>query len=141
MWVAISQENLLKWRCTCKTLKSLRFKKVNCVTLEILGPHYEWNANGHDKLSVISFPVWGVQDVWLGSWLGLWVVLNNCIGFAVAYLYLSLVEELSGKHCSVVRSQIRLPLFCILISPFSTYFQYTPISSFLVMIHLDHIPV
>ncbi|KAF8592319.1 hypothetical protein K439DRAFT_1643785 [Ramaria rubella] len=77
-------------------------KKVNRVALEVLGPHYEWSADGHDKLSVIGFPVWGVRDVWSGSWLGLWVVLNNRIGFAVAYLYLSLVEELGGKHCSVM---------------------------------------
>ncbi|KAF8578841.1 hypothetical protein K439DRAFT_1648654 [Ramaria rubella] len=64
------------------------FAILNCVALEVLGPHYEWSADGHDKLRV-----W---DVWSGSWLGLWVVTNNRIGFAVAYLYLSLVEELGG---------------------------------------------
>ncbi|KAF8585605.1 hypothetical protein K439DRAFT_1646596 [Ramaria rubella] len=50
---------------------------------KVLGPHCEWSADGHDKLSVIGFPVWGVWDVWSRSWL-------------VAYLYLSLVEELGG---------------------------------------------
>ncbi|KAF8591787.1 hypothetical protein K439DRAFT_1326192, partial [Ramaria rubella] len=71
-------------------------KKIHRVPLVVLGPNYEWSADGHDKLSSIGFPVWGIRDVWSGVWHGLWVIPNNRIGIAIAYLYLSLVEELGG---------------------------------------------
>ncbi|KAF8578513.1 hypothetical protein K439DRAFT_1648765 [Ramaria rubella] len=71
-------------------------KKPNWVPLVTPGPHYEWNGGGHDKLNAIGFPVWGIRDVWSGKWLGLWVVPNNRLGTVIAYLYLSLVEELGG---------------------------------------------
>ncbi|KAF8589668.1 hypothetical protein K439DRAFT_1383140 [Ramaria rubella] len=71
-------------------------KKPHHVALVTLGPHYEWSGDGHDKLSAIGFPVWGIRDVWSGKWLGLWVIPNNRLGTVIAYLYLSLVEELGG---------------------------------------------
>jgi len=52
-------------------------KKVYRTVLLSLGPHHEWSADGHNKLSKIGFPIWGVRDVWSGKWLGLWVVPNN----------------------------------------------------------------
>ena len=72
-------------------------KKVHRVVLVSLGLHHEWSADGHNKLSKIGFPIWGVWDVWAGKWLGLWVVPNNQLKLAIAYLYLSLVAELGGK--------------------------------------------
>ncbi|KAF8581387.1 hypothetical protein K439DRAFT_1619108 [Ramaria rubella] len=71
-------------------------KKPHWVPLVTLGPHYKWSRDGHDKLNVIGFPVWGIQDVWSGKWSGLWVVPNNHLGEVVAYLYLSVVEEVGG---------------------------------------------
>lgn len=38
-------------------------KKVRRVVLVSLGPHHEWSADGHDKLSKIGFLIWGVRDV------------------------------------------------------------------------------
>ncbi|EDR05062.1 uncharacterized protein LACBIDRAFT_303846 [Laccaria bicolor S238N-H82] len=61
-----------------------------------LGPHHEWSCDSHDKLSAIGFPIWGVRDVWSKMWLGLWVVPNNQLLKAIAYLYLSLIVELEG---------------------------------------------
>ena len=71
-------------------------KKVHRGVLISLGPHHEWSADGHDKLSAIGFPIWGVRDKWSGKWLGLWVVPNNRLKHSVAYLYLKLVAELGG---------------------------------------------
>ena len=60
-------------------------KKVHHVPLVALGRHHHWSRDGHDKLVKIGFPVWGIQDMWMGKWLGLWTIL-----------YLSLVVELGG---------------------------------------------
>ena len=85
-------------------------KKVHRVVLVSLGPHHKWSADGHDKLSKIGFPIWGVQDVWAGKWLGLWVVPNNQCKLAIAYLYLLLVAKLGGKSfqtvCQLIISNI-----------------------------------
>lgn len=77
-------------------------KKVFRVPLVSLGPHHEWSADGHDKLSKLSFLIWGICDKWSGKWLGLWVVPNNRLKVAIGYLYLSLVKKLGGEgklHC------------------------------------------
>ncbi|KIJ48438.1 hypothetical protein M422DRAFT_247775 [Sphaerobolus stellatus SS14] len=71
-------------------------RKIKCFQLVVLGPHQEWSGDGHDKLTAIGFPVWGVRDVWSGVWLGLWVLPNNRLKAAIAYLYLSLVEKMGG---------------------------------------------
>jgi hypothetical protein len=71
--------------------------KKTRTALVSLGPHHEWSADGHDKLSRIGFPIWAVRDKWSGKWLGLWVVPNNRLKHAVAYLYLSLVKRLGGQ--------------------------------------------
>lgn len=71
-------------------------QKVDRVALVALGPNDEWSADGHDKLKPIGFPIWGVRDKWSGKWLGLWVVPDNRLRLAVAYLYLSLIHEIGG---------------------------------------------
>ena len=71
-------------------------KKIECHAIVALGPNYEWSGDGHDKLSQIGFPIWGVRDVWSGKWLGLWVVPSNCTKTVIAYLYLSLIYKLGG---------------------------------------------
>ncbi|KAM5544110.1 hypothetical protein V8D89_002296 [Ganoderma adspersum] len=77
-------------------------KKKHRVALVVLGPDFEWSCDGHEKLSKLGFPIWGIRDVWSGKWLGLWVVPNNRLKVVVAYLYLSLVRELGGK-CMLCR--------------------------------------
>ncbi|KAF5386057.1 hypothetical protein D9615_002423 [Tricholomella constricta] len=77
-------------------LREPSVKKIKRGALTSLGPHHEWSADGHDKLSQIGFPIWGVRDKWSGKWLGLWVLPNNRYQASVGYLYLSLVVELGG---------------------------------------------
>jgi hypothetical protein len=71
-------------------------KKVLRTPLIALGPHHKWSADGHDKLLRLGFPIYGIRDKWSGKWLGLWVVPNNRLKLAVAFLYLSLVKDLGG---------------------------------------------
>ncbi|KAF8486785.1 hypothetical protein DFH94DRAFT_796573 [Russula ochroleuca] len=71
-------------------------KKVFRVPLVSLGPHHEWSADGHDKLTKLGFPIWGIRDKWSGKWLGLWVVPNNRLKVTIGYLYLLLVKKLGG---------------------------------------------
>ena len=35
-------------------------KKVLRTPLVALGPHHEWSADGHDKLSKLGFPIYGI---------------------------------------------------------------------------------
>ena len=71
-------------------------KKVHHVPLVALGRHHHWSRDGHDKLVKIGFPVWGIQDMWMDKWLGLWTIPDNWLKVVIAYLYLSLVVELGG---------------------------------------------
>ncbi|KAJ3994232.1 hypothetical protein F5050DRAFT_1800803 [Lentinula boryana] len=71
-------------------------KKIKCSVLVCLGPHHEWSGDGHDKLTAIGFPIWGMHDVWSGKWLGLWVVPNNRLKETIGYLFLKLVHEYGG---------------------------------------------
>ncbi|GJJ10097.1 hypothetical protein Clacol_004323 [Clathrus columnatus] len=77
-------------------LRQSSSKKAKRSPITVLGPHHEWSGDRHDKLSAIGFPLWGVCDVWSGAWLGLWVVPNNRLKAAIAYIFLSLVEQLEG---------------------------------------------
>ena len=72
-------------------------KKVHQVALVALGRHHHWSGDGHNKLVKIGFPVWRIQDMWTGKWLGLWTVPDNRLKLAIVYLYLSLVSELEGN--------------------------------------------
>jgi hypothetical protein len=72
-------------------------KKIHRIPLVVIGPHHEWSADGHDKLSKLGFPIWGARDKWSARWLGLWVVPNNRRKVAITYLYLSLVKRLGGE--------------------------------------------
>ena len=71
-------------------------KKIKRGVLVAIGPHEEWSGDGHDKLSPIGFPIYGIRDKWSGKWLGIWVVPNNRLADVVAYLWLTLMEELEG---------------------------------------------
>jgi hypothetical protein len=72
------------------TKKILRILKVP------IGIHEQWSGGGHDKLYSISFPVWLVVDDVTGKLLGSWIILSNRMGIIIAYLFLCLVEEMSG---------------------------------------------
>jgi hypothetical protein len=73
-------------------------RKVHRTPLASLGPNDEWSGDGHDKLSGIGFPIWGVRDVWSGKWLALRVLPNNRLKNAVAYVWLDTVLEQGGEN-------------------------------------------
>jgi hypothetical protein len=65
-----------------------------------LGVHKQWSCDGHDKLYRIGFPVYGFVDNTTGAWLDAWVVLSNCLGHIIAYLFLCVVEKYGSKFLS-----------------------------------------
>ncbi|KIJ46755.1 hypothetical protein M422DRAFT_249480 [Sphaerobolus stellatus SS14] len=71
-------------------------KRIKRRALVNIGIHEEWSGDGHDKLKRIGLAIYGIRDVWSGKWLGLWVIPDNRLKDAVAYLWLSLVEEYGG---------------------------------------------
>jgi hypothetical protein len=79
-------------------------KKIHREPLTAIGIHEEWSGDGHDKLSKIGFPCWGIREKWSGKWLGLWVVPNNRLKNTVAYLYLSLIEAEGGALCLLLEA-------------------------------------
>lgn len=36
-------------------------KKVHKAQLVAIGPHHEWSADGHNKMSALGFPIWGIH--------------------------------------------------------------------------------
>ncbi|KIJ56056.1 hypothetical protein M422DRAFT_239247 [Sphaerobolus stellatus SS14] len=77
-------------------LRNPTSKRIKRRALVNLGIHEEWSGDGHDKLKRIGVAIYGIRDVWSGRWLGLWVIPDNRLKDAIAYLWLSLVEEYSG---------------------------------------------
>ncbi|KIJ33865.1 hypothetical protein M422DRAFT_264157 [Sphaerobolus stellatus SS14] len=75
------------------TLCDPTLQRIKRRALVNIGIHEEWSMDGHDKIKRIGFAIYGVCDVWSGKWLGLWVITDNRLKDAVAYLWLSLVEE------------------------------------------------
>ncbi|THH28069.1 hypothetical protein EUX98_g6112 [Antrodiella citrinella] len=77
-------------------LRKPKTKKPRRTGLVSLGPHHEWSADGHDKLSRIGFPIYGFRDVCTAKFLKLLALPNNRLKLAIAYLYLMVVKEQGG---------------------------------------------
>jgi len=60
------------------------------------GPNERWCADHHNKLSKIGMEIFGIRDKSSGKWLGLWAVPNTHAKYALAYLYLCVVEAYGG---------------------------------------------
>jgi hypothetical protein len=71
-------------------------KQIQRTALTSEGPNEVWCCDGHDKLCRYGFAIWGIRDKYSRKWLGLWVMPNNRIGSAVAYLWLKLVRKIGG---------------------------------------------
>jgi hypothetical protein len=69
-----------------------------------IGINERWAGDGHDKLNKIGIMIWAVVDDATSKWLGAWVVPNNRLGAVVAYLALSLIEEMGGWYPKVTFS-------------------------------------
>jgi len=71
-------------------------KKIQRFFKYFIGINERWAGDGHDKLNKIGIMIWAVVDDATSKWLGAWVVPNNRLGVVVAYLALSLIEEMGG---------------------------------------------
>ncbi|KIJ43199.1 hypothetical protein M422DRAFT_253393 [Sphaerobolus stellatus SS14] len=76
-----------------------RRKKKLRGQLDALGPWYELNGDGHEKLDHkalqmggVSIPAYGFQDKWSGAPLHL-VVPNDHLAAAIGHVYLDLIED------------------------------------------------
>ena len=100
------------------SLREPTAKKKSRGTLVALGPHHEWSTDGHDKLAKLGFGIWAIRDKWGGKWLCIWVVPNNRLKRAIAYLYLSLVRDLKGVlHMFLISQQDVDPLYLMIGMP------------------------
>jgi hypothetical protein len=64
-----------------------------------VGSNERWGSDGHDKLNKIGFPLYAVTDFATGKVLGGWFAPSNRRGRVVAFMFLSLVEDLKGQVC------------------------------------------
>jgi hypothetical protein len=71
-------------------------KKIHRSPKYPIGINERWAGDGHDKLIKIGIAIWGVVDDATSKWLGAWVVPSNRLGVVVAYLALTLIEEMGG---------------------------------------------
>ena len=83
-------------------------EKVHCVPLVALGRHHHWSRDGHDKLVKIGFPVWGIQDMWIGKWLRLWTIPDNQLKVVITYLYQVYLSNLPQRYMDL---QMHLGIF------------------------------
>jgi len=71
-------------------------KKIQRFPKYPIGINERWAGDGHDRLNQIGIAIWAVVDEATSKWLGAWAVPNNRLGAVVAYLALSLIEEMGG---------------------------------------------
>lgn len=81
-------------------IRSPAAKKIQRFPKCPIGINERWAGDGHDKLNKIGIAIWAVVDDATSKWLGAWAVPNNRLGAVVAYLALSLIEEIGGR-CSL----------------------------------------
>lgn len=65
--------------------------------LRAVGPMEEVSIDGHDKLSALGFPIYGMRDKYSRCWLVLEAVPSNRTNSITAYLYLRMIRELQGE--------------------------------------------
>jgi hypothetical protein len=66
------------------------------VPLTALGPHQQWSIDGHDKLTGLGLPIYGIRDKWSGYVLSLKIVPNNRMMDTVALLFIDTVKDFGG---------------------------------------------
>ena len=79
-------------------LRSPAAKKIQRFPKHPTGIDERWTGDGHDKLNKIGIAIWAVVDDATSKWLGAWAIPNNCLSAVVAYLGLSLIEEMGGRY-------------------------------------------
>ena len=59
----------------------------------VKGPNRVWSVDGHDKLSIYGFQIYGIIDPYSRKILGLWVGISNRTQVAVQKFFLECVRE------------------------------------------------
>lgn len=70
-------------------------KQITRSPLTSIGPN-EWLMDGHDKLQVAGFDIYGVQEKWLGRWHHCWVIPSNCYAAVVGVIQLECIKKVGG---------------------------------------------
>lgn len=77
-------------------------RKIIRVPQAPIGTNFQWSADGYDKFVKYGYGVYVFVDAATGKWLGAWVVPNNRLADVVAYLFLTLVEQLGGEYSHII---------------------------------------
>ncbi|KAK7057068.1 hypothetical protein R3P38DRAFT_2498032 [Favolaschia claudopus] len=71
-------------------------KTIFRTPLTSVGPHEEWSVDGHDKLNVAGFGVYGIRDKWGGTYLHYRVLPSNRYADVVGVVYLECAKKYGG---------------------------------------------
>lgn len=80
-------------------------RKMHRGQLTGVGPFYEVNCDGHEKLNSLALqmgsvglPIYGLKDKWTKAFLHLVVVPNDRLATTIGHVYLDFVESFGGKQ-------------------------------------------
>ncbi|KAJ7156369.1 hypothetical protein C8R46DRAFT_1226589 [Mycena filopes] len=72
-------------------------KALERTPLTSVGPDEEWSVDGHDKLDVAGFGIYGIRDKWGKRYHHYRVVPSNWYAAVVGVLYLECVKKRGGE--------------------------------------------
>ncbi|RXK38653.1 hypothetical protein M231_04060 [Tremella mesenterica] len=76
--------------------RNAKNKTQHLGVLHAVGPLEEVSIDGHDKLSALGFPIYGMRDKFSRRWLVLKAIPSNRVNRMTGILYLQLVQELGA---------------------------------------------
>ncbi|RXK34689.1 hypothetical protein M231_06111 [Tremella mesenterica] len=76
--------------------RSTKNKTQHLGVLHAAGPPEEVSIDGHDKLSALGFPIYGMRDKFSRRWLVLKAIPSNRVNRMTGVLYLQLIKELGA---------------------------------------------
>lgn len=79
-----------------KRSRSAVNKTAHTAILQSYGPNEQLSIDGHDKLSAIGFPIYGMRDKFSRKWMVLVAAPSNRTNLVTSYLYLKLVQTMKG---------------------------------------------
>ncbi|KAF5379743.1 hypothetical protein D9615_005816 [Tricholomella constricta] len=71
-------------------------KQIKRSPLTGIGPDEEWSMDGHDKLRVAGFDIYGIRDKWSGKWHYYKVVPSNWYAAVVGVIQLECIKKVGG---------------------------------------------
>ncbi|KAG7530696.1 hypothetical protein FFLO_04866 [Filobasidium floriforme] len=76
--------------------RSATNKTSHNAVIQSYGPNDQLSIDGHDKLSSIGFPIYGMRDKFSRKWITLVAVPNNRTNVITSYLYLKTIRDMGG---------------------------------------------